>query len=94
MEMPDLPDSFWQMLADHNPVGMLLSVRDVQDWFFLKWPSYSQRSYKSHKQAIGNWWTRASEEEITKAIAAGDRRRDADETRALQAAVTLRLVKE
>ena len=68
MEKPVFKPDFWQLLADAQPYGIELTAEDVESWFDLKWPSYSQRQYKSHKKSVTSWWGRVREDEILQAI--------------------------
>lgn len=68
MEKPVFKPDFWQLLADSQPYGIELTPADVQSWFDLKWPSYSQRGYKNHKKSVASWWSHVREDEILQAI--------------------------
>ena len=67
MDKPVMSPSFWEELADNNPLGMQLSAADARHWFDLVWLRYSTYRYTKHRRAIINWWSRVSESEIEQA---------------------------
>lgn len=64
---PQLPNDFWQALADVRPYGHELTIAEVKCWFDGIWPNYMARGYKKHRRAISSWWGRVYEDEIVKA---------------------------
>lgn len=85
MVKPSLPDSFWQELADHNPIGIPLTAQDARDWFEFVWLRYSTHGYRNHKRAIINWWSRVYESEIERAQERASRIRSEAENARLEA---------
>ncbi len=67
-DKPKLPREFWQKLADVEPYGIKLTPEQVESWFDIKWPAYSERRYKIHRRAIAAWWSRVYEREVHQAV--------------------------
>lgn len=82
-----LSPSFKRELAEHNPIGMLLTEEDVQAWFDMVWLRFSTRRYRNRRRAIIAWWSRVKEHEILEARNRAERMRDEKETALLEAMI-------
>ncbi len=85
MKKPELPREFWQKLADVEPYGLTLTPEQVESWFELVWPSYSERRYTAHRRAVASWWSRAYEGDIHRAIERLSRIQERDDISRMEA---------
>lgn len=85
MDKPVLPDTFWRMLAENNPIGMRMQPEDARAWFDMIWLKFQERQYRNVKRAIISWWSRVREHEIEQARERAFRIRSEAENERLEA---------
>jgi len=72
---PELPDDFWEELAEENPLGSsTITAQDAADWFYLRvWCRYKAQPYgrsellKQHIRMVTLWWSNLEGFEIIEA---------------------------
>ncbi len=84
MEEPDLSPELCRQLAHFNPLGMTITIEEVQSWAFIIWPSFCDHHYKKPNVALKKWWQRISERDIDQARARLQRMNDQREISALE----------
>lgn len=57
MEKPEFAPSFFEELAQDNPLGITISAAEAEAWWnWIAWPRYKTYGYKRHKVAVRRWW--------------------------------------